>query len=708
MSARILAGNTAAAMATPAQASSVPAAGHAATRYVPHIDGLRAVAVLAVMAYHLQERWLPGGFAGVDVFFVISGFVVSASVATWDGGGLGRFLGYFYARRIQRIAPALLACLLLTGFATTLLVPLAWLSHANELTGLHAFFGLSNWYLATHQESYFAPATDFNPYLHTWSLGVEEQFYLLFPLLFFAWTRSRRGRVLASCLFAIALAASLAWAARLGKADPGAAFYLITTRLWELAAGVLLFTLLARWPVPEDRRSRQRVLTAGAWCSLALLALALATARPGTFPWPGAVPAVVATLGVLGFLGVSPSRGRLHHALGHPAMAAVGRLSYSLYLWHWPVYVLMRWTCGLESAATRVVAVVLTFVLAGLSRRLVEQPLRYSPWLRRLPRKAIVAGGLVTIAAAWALAGRGMEARGTVALTTVSRHAADWYPEAPAALADLPGCRIDTRVAPAGNTFVAIRSRTGCAAPAVPPPALFVIGDSHASAYLGLLGEHVLRSGATMALYPNPGCTFVSLQPERERGNCPAQARDAIADILQRARPGEVLFLAALRVPRLSNQYGTVDQAKAWQEATGTSSLARRRQAEGDALALLAPLAARGLHIVVDAPKPVLPAPPFRCADWFNAGNPVCEPGTSIARAEMERYRQPVLDSFARMAARMPALTVWDPFPVLCPGDTCEAMREGRPLFFDGDHISGYANHLLLPSFTRMLESLQR
>jgi peptidoglycan/LPS O-acetylase OafA/YrhL len=708
MSARILGGDAPAATAAPLPASPVAGAGHAATRYVPHIDGLRALAVLAVMAYHLQERWLPGGFAGVDVFFVISGFVVSASVAKWDGGGLGRFLGYFYARRMQRIAPALLACLLLTGFATTLLVPFAWLSHANELTGLHAFFGLSNWYLATHQESYVAPATDFNPYLHTWSLGVEEQFYLLFPLLFFAWTRSRRGRVLATCLFAIALAASLAWAARLGKTDPGAAFYLITTRLWELAAGVLLFALLARWPARKDGRTRQHVLSAGAWCSLALLAFALATAAPSAFPWPGALPAVLGTLGLLGFLGAGTSRGVLHGALGHPAMAAIGRLSYSLYLWHWPVYVLMRWTCGLESAATRGVAVVLTFVLAGLSWRLVEQPLRYSPWLRRLPRTAIVAGGLATIAAAWALAGRGMEARGTVALTTVSRHAADWYPEAPVALADLPGCRVETQVAPAGNTFVAIRSRTGCTPPAAPPPTVFVIGDSHASAYLGLLGEHVLRSGATVVHYPNPGCTLVSLQPERERGNCPAQARDAIADILARARPGDVLFLAALRLPRLSNQYGTVDQARAWQDATGAASLARRRQAEDEALALLAPLAERGLHIVLDAPKPVLPSPPFRCADWFNAGNPICQPGLSIARAEMERYRQPVLDSFARMAARMPALTVWDPFPVLCPGETCQAMRDGRPLFFDGDHISGYANHLLLPSFTRMLESLQR
>ena len=115
-----------------------------ASTHVPHIDGLRAIAVLAVIVYHLNETWLPGGFAGVDVFFAISGFVVSASVGNWNRGGFGAFLGYFYARRMQRIAPALIVCLLLVGIASTMFIPLAWLSNANEQTGLYAFFGLSN------------------------------------------------------------------------------------------------------------------------------------------------------------------------------------------------------------------------------------------------------------------------------------------------------------------------------------------------------------------------------------------------------------------------------------------------------------------------------------------------------------------------------------------------------------------------------------
>ncbi len=180
---------------------------------MPHVDGLRALAVVAVMIYHLRESWLPGGFSGVDVFFVISGFVVSLSVSHWIGGGIGNFLGRFYARRLQRIVPALLACLVLTSLLSVLLIPRAWLSSSNELTGLYAFFGLSNYYLAFHNETYFSPLAAFNPYMHTWSLGVEEQFYLLFPLLFFAWTRGGRWRMLSIGLISLACLASLgdAW-----------------------------------------------------------------------------------------------------------------------------------------------------------------------------------------------------------------------------------------------------------------------------------------------------------------------------------------------------------------------------------------------------------------------------------------------------------------------------------------------------------------
>ena len=160
-------------------------------QYFPHVDGLRALAVLAVIAYHLHPSLLPGGFAGVDLFFVISGFVVTASLAGHRGESLVSFLGRFYARRLARIAPALLAMLMPTTVAYVFLVPRAWLSGITESVGKAAFWGFSNWTLGAQSETYFAPRAEFNPYLHTWSLGVEEQFYLIAPLLLFGWGRWR-------------------------------------------------------------------------------------------------------------------------------------------------------------------------------------------------------------------------------------------------------------------------------------------------------------------------------------------------------------------------------------------------------------------------------------------------------------------------------------------------------------------------------------
>jgi peptidoglycan/LPS O-acetylase OafA/YrhL len=151
--------------------------------YLPGVDGLRAVAVLAVMIFHMVPAALPGGFAGVDVFFVISGFVVTGSMRLDSLAAVGGFLLGFYARRFRRILPALLVCLMVTVLCFASLLPNAWLGSALRDTAMHAFFGLSNFVLVANQDGYFAPRSELNPFTHTWSLAVEEQFYLLFPAL---------------------------------------------------------------------------------------------------------------------------------------------------------------------------------------------------------------------------------------------------------------------------------------------------------------------------------------------------------------------------------------------------------------------------------------------------------------------------------------------------------------------------------------------
>ncbi|MDR6674797.1 acyltransferase family protein [Xanthomonas sp. 1678] len=696
-----------------AQLRSAPSA-HAAGGYLPYIDGLRAIAVAAVIAYHLDPAWLPGGFTGVDVFFVISGFVVSASLQRLPAAGSWGVFAQFYARRMRRIAPALVACLLATGVASGLFIPESWLSETSAKTGRMAFVGLSNWVLAATGNDYFSPKAEFNPYTHTWSLGVEEQFYLLFPLLFLAWNRGGRGRVWSALLVALASVASLgyAWLRSRGGGEAGDAFYLTTARFWQLGSGVLLYQALALGG-RFDGAVAAAPRAAWSWRS-PLLALALAAvgyglwrARPGHSPWPDGLWPVLGTLGLLGLLHGAPA-GWTKRALSQRAVVAIGRVSYSLYLWHWPVFVLFRWTVGLESALAKVSALALVVALALASYRWVERPWRSGRIGRtRTPARTIAAGlGLVVLAAGvHALL---LDTQRYYSLSTVSRHPLDWYAYAKDLRKDFPRCtlktgRVDVQVGSAKlfeRGDCDLRNRDG--------GQLFVAGDSHALAYNELLRRFALQSGVAVRLYGVGGCPIVGLQAwQATHAGCQAYERSTLDDVAAHARAGDVLFLPALRLLRLAEQTELFDEAAVMAEQGGAPAQAVRAAGEDAAVALLQPLAQRGVRIVFEAPKPLLRAPPYRCSDWFNRGNAICARGTQIPRATMESYRAPVLQSLQRIAARLPHASVWDPLPELCEPTRCAGMRDGRPLFFDADHLSGYGNRVLLPGFTAHFKAVQ-
>ncbi|MGB0132986.1 acyltransferase family protein [Dokdonella sp.] len=672
--------------------------------YLPYVDGLRSLAVIAVIVYHLRESWLPGGFAGVDVFFVISGFVVSASVSRWNQGGLRDLLAYFYARRMQRIAPALIVCLLATSVASTLFIPSAWLSSSNDLTGLFAFVGLSNFYLAANDENYFSPSTDFNPFTHTWSLGVEEQFYLLFPLLFFAWTRGGRWRQLSLGLFGLALLASLGDAWQRSQSDPGAAFYLITTRFWQLASGVLLYLCMPESrDLPRPPGARGWMYGTGAALSFALLAWSFWSSKPLEFPYPGGWLPVLATLGLLGFLYRSGPRSPLSRVLCTAAMVHVGKRSYSLYLWHWPVLVLMRWTSGIDTLVLLGVALALTVAFAELSYRYVEMPLRYSSDLRQWPRTRVVAAGLAAIAVSATLSLGMIKGKTSLSLSTVMQNAEDWYPESIKHLPDLPECMVAKSNLRNGLAHARIYSRSGCADTSTSAPDIYALGDSHALAFVTMLTEYTLRTGATVNLYPNDGCSYANLRSGTESQTCADQQQAILEDISTRAKPDDVLFLAALRLNRLGYQDGSPATANALYSLSGAPAEQIRRNAELSVSAQLRPLAEAGMRVVFEAPQPMLPAPAFRCSDPFNSANPVCSNGLSIMRSTLETYRSPVMASLGRLSRQVTGASIWDPFFLLCPELKCTAVLEGRPVFFDGDHISGYANRLLYPSFSEFI-----
>lgn len=294
--------------------------------YRPSIDGLRAIAILAVFIFHLHPEWLPGGFVGVDVFFVLSGYLIT-SVITAEQEKESFSLGKFYQRRIARLLPAFLIMAAATMVAAFFIYPAQDLASTGESLAAAAA-SVINLRLML-QGGYFELSPDAEPFLHCWSLSVEEQFYLLYPiLLIFLHRRSKK--VLTTGLLVLLLA-SLGFCLVLTQLRASWAFYLLPTRAWELLAGGL-FSLIK--PGPWMPRASRWAPSAGIVMLLASFAL---VREDRGFPGYQALLPVIGTLCVIAGSGADPG-GRLQRLLSSPLPVLIGKLSYSLYLWHWPVF----------------------------------------------------------------------------------------------------------------------------------------------------------------------------------------------------------------------------------------------------------------------------------------------------------------------------------------------------------------------------------
>lgn len=659
-------------------------------RYISGIDGLRALAVLSVIFFHLGVPIIPGGFTGVDVFFVISGYVVTGSLvaACCKETQFSAFALGFYARRLLRIYPALVVCLLVSVFAQVLFVPASWLSLSSEKAAISAFFGFSNFSLISSNDGYFSPRVEFNPFTHTWSLAVEEQFYLLFPGLFYLWYVGNQcfgaKAIVARAFLPLLLVASLIFARHETVVDFDRAYFLLPSRFWELLAGALL--LLAhdagRLKVSSSF-ARQGLAALG----LSLIVLGVVVADKRAFPYPWALLPVVGTLLTITALASSSVTqiGWVDYLLSNRLIVLIGKLSYSLYLWHWPTFVLFKWTVGLERWEYQAVALSITVFIAGLSYQYLEKPIRYSVGMRRFASKRIVVSGLALVFAC-ALSAWVMQ-RGQSYLTlSVTGNKVDWYPKS------WPGTSSSIDM----GASKPMAGRT-----------VFVVGDSHAAAYATLM--QMLREHQDIAVqeFSKAGCHVASLAEPVDLP-CALYVEGVLNTIQNQAKPGDVVMLAALRVPRLGDQWLTFDSEEVRRNWASADAQTGREAALREADQLVTRIEAIGLTVLIDAPKPVFPSPAFRCSDWFNKSNPVCRGGLQVPKVVTLKHRAPVMTALDQLKARHPYLIVWDPLGVLCPGTACSAVSGGVPLFFDGDHLSAVGNRKLFPSFLAVITQSMR
>lgn len=338
------------------------------TKYRPDLDGLRAVAVLSVIAYHISTKILPGGYLGVDMFFVLSGYLITSII--WGEAISQTFsIGRFYERRIRRIMPALLTVLMVaSGFAIAFLLPLDLKGYSKSLlAGLSFVANIYFW----RDTGYFSQLADEKPLLHLWSLGVEEQFYIAFPILVILCFRLRRSILFPLTAAFVMLSFGLNVLAIRADHDQ-LAFYLIPTRAWELGAGCLL--ALASPKTVMHHRGLHTVLEAAA--AILLIASLCFDESPLGRVVPSAFWVVLGTTLAI-YIGTN-RRSRLTRALAFTPLVWIGLISYSLYLWHWPILVFVRYYLTERSLTLAQAAIVvsLMFVCAVLSWRFIERPFR--------------------------------------------------------------------------------------------------------------------------------------------------------------------------------------------------------------------------------------------------------------------------------------------------------------------------------------------
>jgi peptidoglycan/LPS O-acetylase OafA/YrhL len=346
------------------------------------VQGLRALAVLMVVAFHTGLA-LPGGFVGVDVFFVISGFVITGMLRR-EYAETGRLrLGAFYLRRFKRLTPALAVVVALTAIASSfILSPLGAQQHAAQ-TGLGAMLLVANGVIASSTGGYFDAPAETNPLLHTWSLSVEEQFYIVFPALLLAgWFAARRLRRL---VHAPALLVGLVAVVSFVLADIGSTgyasswllgFYSPLTRAWEFALGALLALVVAGFRPLASRAALTFALLGGGMLVASVVVIT------GSTPFPGSWTLLPVTGTLLLLLAGAQSRNAVTRALGSRPLVAVGNASYSIYLWHWPfiVFASLLWPTASHAI---LLAALLSLLPAAASYRWVEQPLRKAHGLMR-------------------------------------------------------------------------------------------------------------------------------------------------------------------------------------------------------------------------------------------------------------------------------------------------------------------------------------
>jgi peptidoglycan/LPS O-acetylase OafA/YrhL len=688
---------------------SVPADGRAARREVrPDIQAMRAIAVVAVFAYHLWPSRLPGGFVGVDIFFVISGFLIAGALMR-EAEATGTIdVRRFWGRRIRRLLPASLLVLGLTSVAVCLWIPAnLWPQFLREVIASTAY--VQNWVLAGDAVDYLAANNLASPVQHFWTLSVEEQFYVFTPivlglLLLVARRPGLRRPILVGGLAAISVL-SFGYSVWLTAVDAPAAYFVTTTRAWEFGVGALV-SVLPRAPVGWLSRGAVATGLFGVASAVALMS--------SEDPFPGAVAAWPVLASAL-LIWAGPSAGTTWRRLtALRPLQYVGDISYAVYLWHWPLIVIPTLALGQRLNGTdKLLVIALTVAAAGLSTRYVENPLRNRQWsLGSLsPFRAAVAAGAAGMAAVVVIAGAGLliyEVHGSEAddqARSIMAESADCLGAVAALNADRCIGRIPASVlipdpAHAGaddsnlsECWAGVSASTLNVCSFGPPDAtvrLAAIGDSHSNSLVATYRGIAERLGWRIDVAGHNGCYWTAAirrNPVQATVDACEAWKQHVVDWLNGGMPYDAILVTMAR------------HGSAVEVAAGDAEL------DGTVRGLLdawASQTARGTRIIALRDNPLMRSDVVRCVVLHrDAANDFCAQSEDVAVGTTDALVEAIRQT---RGARLVDLT-----DIYCPDHVCEAVIGHVVVYQNRDHVTGtWATSLVIPLSDRLAAALGR
>jgi peptidoglycan/LPS O-acetylase OafA/YrhL len=631
--------------------------------FLPHIEGMRAVAVLAVLLNHIEHSWLPGGYLGVDMFFVISGFVITRSLLNREVSSIWSAIKIFYVKRFKRLLPALVVMLVITMFLIRIVNPNTFTTY---LTAITSVFGLSNIFLYSSSVDYFGETIALNPLMHTWSLGVEEQFYMVFPVVFYlALKVDNRKRLLNGfiCVFSFL---SLVFFAFLFDANQSLVYYLMPFRFWELGVGCLLALNIF---VAGQRTS----LFIQVLSSISVIAaFALGTQMP-------VLSAALVVSGSVGLILAGSNKSILNQFFTSAPMMYVGKLSYSIYLWHWPLICIALWTVGLNWISISLI-LVLTMLLSIMSFYLVEKPIRYGSWfgLKATAFVMAMSVGVVFMMRKAKFPDFSGTQEAALAITGYTPEE-DYDFASQRSIKDCRGKEISN------DPKAAALAIQACGAITEGTPRFVFFGDSHSLDMFGASETLYRNEVASVFNFGQPGCRAPKLDNELDHCN--------YINTVLKAMP-----------PLKANQKGYVVLRSNYNPKRIDGSLGNYRAKIESYYSQVKEL---GYAIIYVAPSPKFPSliPGGLCTEqWFRpywALSESCTNGFRVSRSEELQRTEAFFSELKLLESRLENFHVFNPFPVLCGPDEyyCTANRNGVPIYRDRSHLTLAGGEILGQEF---------